>query len=138
MQINGIAHIQLTVRNVKESTKFYEPLLHFLGLKTLMQSDEYFYCIGARTGVAICQIDPKHAEDEFDQRRIGLHHICFRAREREDIDELHEFVQGLDATIIHGPQEDAFAPGYYSVLFEDLDGIRIEANFVPGKGLLAE
>ena len=30
--------------------------------------------------------------------------------------------------------EDGFAPGYYSVLFEDPDGIRIEANFVPGKG----
>ena len=26
------------------------------------------------------------------------------------------------------------SPGYYSVLFEDPDGIRIEANFVPGKG----
>ena len=30
----------------------------------------------------------------------------------------------------------AWAPGYYSVLFEDPDGIRIEANFVPGKGRL--
>jgi catechol 2,3-dioxygenase-like lactoylglutathione lyase family enzyme len=39
MQINGIAHIQLTVRNVKESTKFYEPLLHFLGLKTLIRGE---------------------------------------------------------------------------------------------------
>jgi hypothetical protein len=26
--------------------------------------------------------------------------------------------------------------GYYSVLFEDPDGIRLEANFVPGAGLL--
>ena len=33
--------------------------------------------------------------------------------------------------------EGPFAPGYYSVLFEDPDGIRLEANFVPGKGLLA-
>jgi catechol 2,3-dioxygenase-like lactoylglutathione lyase family enzyme len=138
MEINGIAHIQLSVRNVKESTNFYEPLLHFLGLKTLMQSDEFFYCIGARTGVAIGQVDPKHADDAFDQRRIGLHHICFRAREREDIDELHDFVLGLGATIIHGPQEGAFAPGYYSVLFEDPDGIRIEVNFVPGKGHFAK
>ncbi len=27
-------------------------------------------------------------------------------------------------------------PGYYSVLFEDLDGIRLEVNHVPGKGVL--
>jgi hypothetical protein len=26
------------------------------------------------------------------------------------------------------------APGYYSILFEDPDGIRIEVNYVPGKG----
>ena len=57
---------------------------------------------------------------------------------REDIDVLHDFVMGLGATIVHGPQDDAFAPGYYSVLFEDPDGIRIEVNFVPGKGHLAK
>ena len=27
-----------------------------------------------------------------------------------------------------------FAPGYYSVLFEDPDGLRIEVNYVPGRG----
>jgi hypothetical protein len=26
-------------------------------------------------------------------------------------------------------------PGYYSVLFEDPDGIRLEVNHVPGKGV---
>ena len=31
-----------------------------------------------------------------------------------------------------------WAPGYYSVLFEDPDGIRIEFNHVPGVGLLAD
>ena len=35
-------------------------------------------------------------------------------------------------------EEDGFAPGYYSVLFEDPDGIRLEINHVPGKGLLAD
>jgi hypothetical protein len=27
-------------------------------------------------------------------------------------------------------------PGYYAVLFEDPDGIRLEVNHVPGRGLL--
>ena len=34
--------------------------------------------------------------------------------------------------------EGTWAPGYYYVLFEDPDGIRLEVNFVPGAGLLAE
>ena len=41
----------------------------------------------------------------------------------------------LDANIIHGPEDGShFAPGYYSILFEDPDGIRVEFNYVPGKG----
>ena len=58
------------------------------------------------------------------------------ARSREGVDEAHEFVKKLGAKIIHGPEEAVWAPGYYSVLFEDPDGIRLEINFVPGKGLL--
>ncbi len=37
---------------------------------------------------------------------------------------------------MRGPIEGSWAPGYYYVLFEDPDGIRIEVNFVPAKGLL--
>ena len=36
---------------------------------------------------------------------------------------------------MHPPEDGSeFAPGYYSVLFEDPDGIRVEVNYVPGKG----
>ena len=57
-------------------------------------------------------------------------------RSREDIDRLHALLVEMGAHIVHPPQEDGWAPGYYSVLFEDPEGIRLEANFVPGKGLL--
>src|ERR1700687_5130962 len=64
--------------------------------------------------------------------------ICvFRARERADVDELHGFLCSLGVTIVRAPREDQWAPGYYSLLFEDPDGIRLELNHVPGKGLLA-
>ena len=43
----------------------------------------------------------------------------------------------MNATIVRGPVEGRWAPGYYYVLFEDPDGIRLEVNFVPGAGLLA-
>jgi catechol 2,3-dioxygenase-like lactoylglutathione lyase family enzyme len=73
--------------------------------------------------------------DEF-----PVHHFCFRARSREDVDAVHRFlVDELDAQIVHAPEEGPqFAPGYYSVLFEDPDGIRAEVNFVPGKGHLGD
>ena len=55
----------------------------------------------------------------------------------EQLDEIFDLARDLGANVVREPREDGYAPGYYSTLFEDPDGIRIEANFVPGQGLLA-
>jgi len=49
---------------------------------------------------------------------------------------LAALVEPMGGTLVHGEQEDEWAPGYYSVLFEDPCGTRLEANYVPGKGNL--
>jgi len=138
--VNGIAHIQLSVNNPELCLPFWEKLCHFLEMKTLIKGEEILYCIGSRTGILVRGAPLDKRDRPFDQDRAGLHHFCFRARQREDIDAIYRFAdQELAARIIHPPEAgDNFAPGYYSVLFEDPDGIRIEANFVPGKGHLGD
>ena len=74
--------------------------------------------------------------ERFEQYRVGLHHLCLRARSREDVDKTAKLVTKLGAQIIRGPEERDWAQGYYYVLFEDPDGIRFEVNFIPGAGLL--
>ncbi len=137
MEINGIAHVMLTVGNFDACVAFYEPLLHLMGLKTVLKSEDYLYCVGGRTAVGIQPAGGGPSGERFDQDRTGLHHVCFRARERADVETVHEFLVERGATIVHAPREDDFAPGYYSLLFEDPDGVRLEINHVPGKGLLA-
>ena len=44
----------------------------------------------------------------------------------------------MNANIVSPAKEGSWAPGYYYVLCEDPDGIRVEVNFVPGQGVLAE
>jgi catechol 2,3-dioxygenase-like lactoylglutathione lyase family enzyme len=134
--INGIAHLQLSVSDMARSIPFYERLLTSLEMVVLVKQKEFFYCIGGRTGVAISPVAKEHQDQPFDQRRAGLHHLCFRARSREDVDAIYQVALELKAKIIRAPELGTWAPGYYSVLFEDPDGIRIEANFVPGKGHL--
>ena len=138
MEINGIAHIQLAVGDFGAAVAFYEKLLPFLGLVPVIRTESYFYCVGGRTGVAISPAHEEHQGERFVQGRIGLHHVCFRARERTDVDAVHAFLVEIGARIVHPPEDAQWASGYYSVLFEDPDGIRIEVNHVPGKGLLAE
>jgi len=135
MEINGIAHVMLTVRNVERSRSFYAPLLEHMGLTKVIDSPEYLYYVGGRTAVGLRPASAEFADTSFQQTHPGLHHVCFRARERADVDSVHVLVQGLGAKIVHSPQEDKWVPGYYSVLFEDPDGIRLELNHVPGKGV---
>jgi catechol 2,3-dioxygenase-like lactoylglutathione lyase family enzyme len=138
MEINGVAHVMLTVSNYEACVPFYEKLLPYLGLTYVVRkTDSQFYCIGGRTGLGIHRAEPRYRDERFAQGRAGLHHVCLRARERKDIDELYEFLRTLGAKIIHPPEEGSWAPGYYSILFEDPDGIRLEVNHIPGKGLLA-
>ncbi|HEY5236918.1 MAG TPA: VOC family protein [Rhizomicrobium sp.] len=136
MELSGVAHTFITAGDFAKSRDFYRQLLPFLGMKCVMDNDQYYYCIGGRTAVGIVAPDPAHAGERFVQTRVGLHHLCFRARERAHIDEMHEFLLKMRATIVHGPRDDYFAPGYYSVLFEDPDGVRLEVNHIPGRGLL--
>jgi catechol 2,3-dioxygenase-like lactoylglutathione lyase family enzyme len=139
MEINGIAHIFLTVANYEACAGFYRRLLPFLGLTFVVRdTPESLYCIGGRTGFGIMRAAPQFDHDHVRQERPGLHHVCFRARASEDVDAVHALVRELGAKIIRAPEQGDWAPGYYSVLFEDPDGARIEVNYIPGKGLLAE
>lgn len=136
VEVNGIAHIQLTVNDPARCLPFWERLCNFLGMKTLIKGGGVIYCIGSRTGILVRGAPEDKRDTRFDQDRSGLHHFCFRARNREDVDAVHRFaVSELEANVVHPPEPgEQFAPGYYSVLFEDPDGIRVEINFVPGKG----
>jgi catechol 2,3-dioxygenase-like lactoylglutathione lyase family enzyme len=101
-----------------------EQLLPALGMTPVCDTDKLFYCVGGRTAIGI---QPADSGEHFVQGRVGLHHLCLRARSREDIDRLHDLLREMGATIIHAPQDGTWAPGYYSVLFEDPDGIRWRA-----------
>ena len=105
MEINGVAHVMLTVSNFEACFPFYEKLLTYLGLKPVIRNEQMLYCVGGRTAVGIVRGDDAHRSEKFVQRRVGLHHLCLRARERGDVDELYGFLKTIGATIVHPPEE---------------------------------
>jgi catechol 2,3-dioxygenase-like lactoylglutathione lyase family enzyme len=138
IEVNGVAHIILRVNRIAECIAFYDRLMPFLGLDPVEpRSDEFVYFVGGRTALGIRRADAEHADVEHVETAPGLDHLCFRARSREDVDAVYEFVRGLGAEIVRAPVEGPWAPGYYSCSFRDPDGIRLEINHVPGTGLLA-
>ncbi len=137
--LNGVAHVILTAGDFARSTAFWRDLIRYLELKLVLDSVAMLYGVGGRTAIGIRAGSAEHAGRRFDQGAPGLHHACFRMRDRDAVDRLHGFLKDRgDIVIVHEPQEEPWAPGYYSILFEDPDGIRIEFNHVPGAGLLEE
>ena len=134
--INGMAHVILTVSQFDKAHAFYSGLLPKFGMTCVHDGPDFCYHVGARTAIGIRKCDPEFTNESFQQYRVGLHHLCLRARSREDVDKTAALATELGATIVRGPEERDWANGYYYVLFEDPDGIRLEVNFIPGAGLL--
>ena len=101
IEVNGIAHIILTVSRFEECRTFYKRLLPFLGLQLVFDGEDMCYHVGARTGVGIQRCAPEHQDERFVQMRTGLHHFCFRARSTQDVDQVYDLLQELNATIVH-------------------------------------
>ena len=137
IEINGNAHVILTVSQFQAARAFYCELLPFLGMKKVYDGNNFVYHVGGRTALGIQRCAEEYGSERFVQNRVGLHHLCLRARSREDVDKVAEKLRAMGAFIDRGPIERDWAPGYYFVVFEDPDGIRLEVNYVPGKGLLA-
>jgi catechol 2,3-dioxygenase-like lactoylglutathione lyase family enzyme len=139
MEINGVAHVIFRVSRIAECIAFYDRLMPFLGLQAVEpRSQEFVYYVGGRTALAIRRADPEHAGTRHVETAPGIDHLCFRARRREDVDALYSFLLEIGADIVRAPEEGPWAPGYYSVSFRDPEGIRLELNHVPGRGLLEQ
>jgi catechol 2,3-dioxygenase-like lactoylglutathione lyase family enzyme len=110
VEINGMAHVILTVSRFEVAREFYRRLLPEFGMKVVHDGDKLFYCVGARTAIGIQPCDPALAGERFVQQRVGLHHLCLRARSREDVDRTAALLREMNATIVRGPTEGSWAP----------------------------
>ena len=83
VNINGLAHVILTLIEYKKSRQFYTGLLPAFSMTLVHDNPDFFYHVGARTAIGIRKCDPEFQEEQFQQYKVGLHHLCFRARSRE-------------------------------------------------------
>ena len=65
IEINGMAHVILTVSRFEVAREFYRKLLPEFGIKPMFDGDKLFYCVGARTAIGIEPCDPALAGERF-------------------------------------------------------------------------
>ena len=80
MEINGVAHVMLTVNNFEACFPFYEQLLIYLGMKPVMRERRPLYCVGGRTAVGIMRGDDSIVRKNFNSGASGcITCVCARA-----------------------------------------------------------
>ena len=114
-----IDHVQLVVRDVSASRRFYDAVFKALGVPLGGEGDDHFWYDELFVSTS--------ASEAAQGKLTGYHHLAFQATDRAAVDAFHR------AALAHGgkdngaPGERAYHPGYYAAFALDPDGNNIEA-----------
>lgn len=129
VEVTGIDHIYVAVRDLPVSEAFYDCVMEVLGFRkreAKIGGDPHVLYHNRQFGYVLRPTrEGTHRHDPY---APGLHHFCFRVVDEAAVDrtvrELRE--AGVDATAPrYYPEYD---PDYYATFFEDPDGIRLEVT----------
>ena len=116
-----IDHIQLVVKDLDASKRFYRAVFDVLGIPIGGEADDHIWV----DELFISTADSEAALGEL----TGRHHLAFQASDRAMVEAFHK------AALAHGgrdngaPGERPYHPGYYAAFVIDPDGNNIEAVF---------
>ena len=114
-----IDHIQLVVRDIEASRKFYSALFEVLELPISGEGDDFFW---------VDELFVSTADSEAAAGKLtGRHHLAFQARDRAMVEAWYK--AGLEAGGVDNgaPGERPYHPGYYAAFLLDPDGNNVEA-----------
>lgn len=116
-----IDHIQLVVRDLGASRKFYEAVFEVLEIEIGGAGDTYFWA----DELFVSSPDSEAALGAL----TGRHHLAFQARDRATVEAFYRAALDHGGTDNGAPGERPYHPGYYAAFVLDPDGNNIEAVF---------
>lgn len=116
-----IDHLQLVVRDLAASRRFYQAVLDTIGIPIGGESDDYFWA----DELFISTANSKAAAGQL----TGRHHLAFQARDSATVDAFHKAALAAGGTDNGPPGERPYHPGYYAAFVLDPDGNNIEVVY---------
>ncbi len=117
-----IDHIQLVVKDLDASRRFYEAVGKALGIPIGGEFEGFFYL----DELGISSADSPAAQGKL----TGRHHIAFQAKDRAMVDAFHKAGLAAGGKDNGKPGErENYHPGYYAAFVIDPDGNNIEAVY---------
>jgi catechol 2,3-dioxygenase-like lactoylglutathione lyase family enzyme len=116
-----IDHVQLVVRDLAASRRFYEAVFEMLGIPIGGTADDYFWAD---------ELFVSSADSEAAQGKLtGRHHLAFQAKDNAMVEAFHKAGLAAGGTDNGPPGERPYHPGYYAAFLLDPDDNNIEAVF---------
>lgn len=116
-----IDHIQLVVRDLEASRRFYEPIFKVLGIPLGGSGEGYFWA----DELFISTPDSEAAQGAL----TGRHHFAFQAQDEAMVDKFYQVGLASGGKDNGAPGERPYHPGYYGAFLIDPDGNNIEAVY---------
>lgn len=116
-----IDHLQLIVRDLPASRRFYQAVFDTIGIPIAGEGDTYFWA----DELFISTADSDAAAGEL----TGRHHLAFQARDRATVDAFHKAALAAGGQDNGAPGERPYHPGYYAAFAIDPDGNNIEVVY---------
>jgi catechol 2,3-dioxygenase-like lactoylglutathione lyase family enzyme len=113
-----IDHLQLVVRDLEASRRFYTAVAAVLDLPVGGEGDGYFWI----DELFVSGIDSPAAQGE----PTGRHHLAFQARDADMVDAFHRVATAQGGIDNGAPGHRPYHPGYYAAFVLDPDGNNIE------------
>lgn len=131
IEVLGIDHVDLTVNDLQRSIAFYEKVFAALGFRRV-PTEDYIAWGNGHMNIAVRPRADEEKDARFNRYRVGLHHIAFRTRSRDEVDRLHGFLVQEGFPVLDAPAEyPEYGPDYYAVFFADPDGMKLEVVHFP-------
>jgi catechol 2,3-dioxygenase-like lactoylglutathione lyase family enzyme len=116
-----IDHIQLVVRDLAASRRFYEAVFNVLGIPIGGEAEDYFWA----DELFVSSADSRAAQGVL----TGRHHLAFQARDHAMVDAWYKAGLAAGGRDNGAPGERPYHPGYSAAFLLDPDGNNIEAVF---------
>jgi catechol 2,3-dioxygenase-like lactoylglutathione lyase family enzyme len=114
-----IDHIQLVVKDLSASRRFYEALLGVLGVPIGGEGESFFWA----DELVVSSKDSEAALGKL----TGRHHLAFQAADHAAVDAFYAAGLANGGTDNGAPGERPYHPGYYAAFLLDPDGNNVEA-----------
>ena len=121
-------HIEIYVSDLERATKFWTPFMAKLGYEAERWSRGINYFAGVTEPyLCLLQASEEHLSAGYHRKRIGLNHLAFKAKSRQQVDDVRAWVKESGYTLLYNDRYPyATAPGYHAVFCEDPDRIKLE------------